>query len=340
VLAAWVMRRFRKRRMQVASLHGLSPMSRASTRDCEILVGGLQQLPWLAYRLQHFIGVSEHEHELSDTAMAARTAVARRQESEAIARGVSPGAATSTQGVDSPPSTAPAWSPWGATPWGPRGPRPIRRLQVSFASADMHHVAMYRDMVDRFTEGWETVELQRPGIRDTAWVDAWKRGLDASSGCVIIFSSSYVSRVASSTRDAPLLVEARYILRRVQRDRSFKLFVLNPELTGQDYANLKFYLDQDDSGMNRELWIDFLRNRRSALSVSRLAMRGRGQPHGRIAASDSSTASTAPSTGGAVQAEEGRGDARREDTCNEAAVAVASSLATTSLATTATASTP
>jgi len=301
-LAAWVVRRLQKRRMRVASLHGMGPMWRASAPDSESLVAAsLQPMPWFTSRLQHFMGMSLYEHELSDATMAARTVAARRQEGEATVEGVAPEAATSTQGMHSTPSIVPAWSPWGPTPSG-RGPPPIRRLQVSFASADMHHVTMYRDMVDRFTDGWATVELQRPGIRDTAWVDMWKRGLDASSGCLIVFSHHYVSRVASSMRDSPLLLEARYISRRVQRDRSFKLFVLNPELTGQDYANLKFYLDQDDPGMNCELWLDFLQNRRSTLSPNVLSVQGHRRHHGRVA-SDGSTGARASSTEGAAQAE-------------------------------------
>ena len=54
-------------------------------------------------------------------------------------------------------------------------------------------------------------------------------------------------------------------MRRARRDKSFRLFVLDPSIVGQDYANLKLYLDLNVQNMNFELWQKFMARRLHAL---------------------------------------------------------------------------
>jgi len=138
------------------------------------------------------------------------------------------------------------------------------RLQITFTAADAMHAMKYRDMVDSHTAGWRCCELLLPGIDDTTWFEHWCRDLDRASGCLVVLTSNYRARVSLQKRTA-LRMEAEAILARMRRDQHFKLFALDPNSAGQDYANLKLYLELDVQSMDVESWREFIARRRQGI---------------------------------------------------------------------------
>ena len=53
-------------------------------------------------------------------------------------------------------------------------------------------------------------------------------------------------------------MEAEAIKERLARDPAFKLFALDPTKTGQDYANLRLYLEKGETYMNKQAWEAFI----------------------------------------------------------------------------------
>ena len=136
----------------------------------------------------------------------------------------------------------------------------LHSIQITFASSDAVHAMKYRDMVDSHTNGWRATELLMPGIDDTTWFERWSEGLSTASACLVVFTDVYRKRISARRRTA-LHVEADAIVRRMRRDRHFKVFVLDPVAVGQDYANLKLYLDLNQPSMNVEVWREYLKGK-------------------------------------------------------------------------------
>jgi hypothetical protein len=138
-----------------------------------------------------------------------------------------------------------------------------RQLQMTFTSSDEVHVNNYRDMVNTHTSGWRASDrliANNDDMSSWSWFERWQRDLDRASGCLVVFTTNYRTCVTSHARTA-LRKQAKAILTRIRRDRRFKLFVLNPDSVGQDYANLKLYLELDVQSMNVVQWRGVLAQR-------------------------------------------------------------------------------
>ena len=127
-------------------------------------------------------------------------------------------------------------------------------------------VKSFRHYRKRFVAGLPSLRYldDRPVFEDErkrceAWFAAFgpEEDLDAANACLVIFTDSYRA-CFDEGRTSALCKEAKAILRRARRDPNFKLFVLDPSIVGQDYANLKLYLDLDVQSMNVELWQTFM----------------------------------------------------------------------------------
>lgn len=144
-----------------------------------------------------------------------------------------------------------------------RPPAPVRRLQISFASEDAMHALKYYDMVQQHTDGWSVCELMPPGVSDSAWFERWNSGLESASACLIIFTAQYKESANRASKTA-LRMEAAQIQKRMRRDKSFRVLVLDPMQVGQDYANLKLYLDHGELRINEGDWRTFIKAKRVA----------------------------------------------------------------------------
>ena len=155
-----------------------------------------------------------------------------------------------------------------------------RCLHTSFASSDAMHAMKYRDMVsapsqlnmpfphthhrpctqvDKHTDGWTMYPLVPPGISDGTWFARWKRGVERADGVLIIFTDAYRHQAMTGGPHCAIHIEAQAILTRWRRDHTFKVYALNPSHPGEDYANLRFQLQQVDLlGMNADRWIEFI----------------------------------------------------------------------------------
>jgi len=122
-------------------------------------------------------------------------------------------------------------------------------------------------MVNTHTVGWRMCEMLAPGLssRDASWFARWCRSLDAASACLVVFTPNYLAS-ANLTEHSNLRLEAAMIQkrlrrlhqRRLYRRNSFRLFVLDPYQVGQDYANLKLYLEHGEASLNVEEWLSFI----------------------------------------------------------------------------------
>ena len=106
--------------------------------------------------------------------------------------------------------------------------------------------------------------LIQPGISDTSWFDSWKEWLSQADGVLVVFTEAYRWQATAGGKEGAIRMEAEVILERWQRDPAFMIYALDPSRTGQDYANLKFYLEVKEAAMNAEAWIDFVRTRRQS----------------------------------------------------------------------------
>jgi len=136
-------------------------------------------------------------------------------------------------------------------------------LQISFASADAMHALKYYDMITQHSDDWMVCEMLSPGLADDGWFGRWCCGLQSASACLVIFTPNYRDAITQEEM-TPLRLEAAEIKRRVQGIRQvfglspLRVFVLNPFHVGQDYANLKLYLERNEPSLNVNEWLNFI----------------------------------------------------------------------------------
>merc|ERR1719468_296812 len=137
------------------------------------------------------------------------------------------------------------------------------KLQNSFLANEQGLILEpYRDAVHNGVPNWTMCPLLPGSVSDPSWLDKWQEQLDQSHGVLVIFTEGYRQKCKDNGSTA-VLREARRIMARMRQDKSFRVYVLDPDKADQGSMAFGFLLIQGQKEMNSQGWLQFVKRHMS-----------------------------------------------------------------------------
>lgn len=138
-------------------------------------------------------------------------------------------------------------------------------LQNSFSSSDAMFLQKVRHEIDTYLSapkflagpGCKPVphvrmcQLLDPSV-DSGWFQRWLEQMLKANGVIIVKSRTYLSKVKQ--RQSALWREAQQLLLRMQIDKNFRVYVLDPDKPSQGPHDLRCWLMDGETEMNSSGW--------------------------------------------------------------------------------------
>lgn len=140
--------------------------------------------------------------------------------------------------------------------------KPMFKLQMSFSANEPGlNLDMYRSLVDNTLPHWSMCPLL-VSVSDHTWLEQWQKQLDASDGVLVVYSEAYRTKCMQDSKTA-VLREAARIIRRMQTDPTFQVFVLDPQKENQGCTALGYMLLTGITDKNSQGWLKFVKKHMS-----------------------------------------------------------------------------
>jgi hypothetical protein len=123
-------------------------------------------------------------------------------------------------------------------------------IQVSFASNDAMMLMHYKENARKC--GWES-PLIATGVK-TGWLEEWTASLNKCSAALVLFSEAYRTKF----HGGPLEKESKVLLKRLDEDESFTLYVCDPANAEQGPTVIRAWLQDEASHKNLKEWKRFV----------------------------------------------------------------------------------